>query len=274
MFDIERFKTLAGCTQDELMKLLPKILSAYGYKHICISQNNYIYAKGKINIGLVAHLDTVFANPPTDIFHDPIEHVLWSYQGLGADDRAGIAAILEILDSGLRPWVFFCCGEEGGGIGAKVLAKQCKPNLKYLIEIDRAGIDDCVFYNCDNADFIKYVESFGFKEQLGTFSDIFFLAPKWKCAAVNLSTGYFNEHSHIEFFNYEILENTINKIMLMLTDPDSRKFEYIEKIAGTYCDFCNGHSGTLKPYTIMGTNDKVYLCKSCYQMLKEHLSHD
>ena len=89
-----------------------------------------------------------------------------------------------------------------------------------------------------------------------------------------LSTGYFNEHSHTEFFNYEILENTINKIMLMLTDPDSRKFEYIEKIAGTYCDFCNGHSSTLKPYTIMGTNDKVYLCKSCYQMLKEHLSHD
>lgn len=272
-FKVERFKVIASISIKALVTFLSEVLEMYGYENIHVDAENYIYAEGEINIGLVAHLDTVFCAPPEYIFHDPDECVIWSPDGLGADDRAGVEAILEILDAGLRPHIIFCLGEECGGVGAQKLAKDFRPQLNYLIEIDRAGVNDCVFYSCDNRDFVQYVEQFGFKEQMGSFSDITFLAPVWGCAAVNLSTGYFNEHSHTEYLDYSILECTICKIIAMLSD-DEHKFEYIERIGGTCCDFCGGRLSVLKPYLIAGTNDRVYLCKACYNMLKEYTTND
>ena len=40
---------------------------------------------------------------------------------------------------------------------------QAPIDLKYIIELDRRGSDDCVFYQCDNHEFDAYVEKFGFQ---------------------------------------------------------------------------------------------------------------
>ena len=45
-------------------------------------------------------------------------------------------------------------------------------DMKYIIQLDRRGTSDCVFYNCANEAFIEYVEKFGFIENFGSFSDI------------------------------------------------------------------------------------------------------
>ena len=84
--------------------------------------------------------------------------------------------------------------------------------LKLIIEIDRRGSNDAVFYQCANIDFEKYIIGKGFKTAQGSFSDILLIAPKLSIAAVNLSSGYYNAHSLHEYIIRSELESTTKKI--------------------------------------------------------------
>ena len=94
--------------------------------------------------------------------------------------------------------------------------------------MDRQGYNDCVFYDCDNPDFVTYIENFGFKFDLGSFTDISFICPDWKIAGVNLSIGYYREHSLAEILFVQDLYDTISKVELMLLDrQEAPSFKYI-----------------------------------------------
>ena len=212
-----------------LHKLMKKYLSTK-YKKI-VSTEDYIVAVGDIPVALVAHLDTVFPSAPKNIFYDRVKNVLWSPEGLGADDRTGVYSIIQIIKSGLLPTIILTMDEEKGCLGAEQLVlDHPKPitNLKYIIELDRRGDKDCVFYNCYNPEFEKYIEDFGFITNYGTFSDISVICPKWKIAGVNLSVGYHNEHSYIELLNINQMFNTITKVQNMLQNVNKvQKFDFI-----------------------------------------------
>ena len=224
---IEQFFQLK---QPQLMKAMKHYLNMK-YENV-ISTKEYLIAIGEIPVALVAHLDTVFKEPPHDIFYDRVKNVMWSPNGLGADDRAGVYAIVQILKSGLRPTVIFTTDEELGCLGAEALAEQVKTppiDLKYIIQLDRRGSNDCVFYSCDNPEFDAYVESFGFVTNFGSFSDISTICPAWKIAGVNLSIGYYDEHSVSETLYIGQMYDTIRKVKRMLESAgDTPKFEYIE----------------------------------------------
>lgn len=227
--DYRLLKSLVKLTPPTLKKTLEEYLKQLDYK--IISKDKYIYAIGDIPIALVAHMDTVFKNLPENVYYDEKQGVLWSPEGLGADDRAGIFAILKILQSGLRPTVIFCDEEEVGGRGASALAADFpRPpsELNYIIELDRRGTSDCVFYDCYNLEFIKYVEKFGFIENFGSFSDISMFCPVWKIAGVNLSIGYEDEHMVIETLHTAPLLSTIQKVKKMLSEDFIPSFEYIQ----------------------------------------------
>lgn len=202
-----------------------------------ISTKDYIIAIGEIPIALVAHMDTVFDDPKVgylqkDLIYDTKKQILYSPQGAGFDDKAGLYAIIQIVKKGYRPTILLTTKEERGGYGALALAEfklLDKTPINYLIELDRRGKDDCVFYDCDNREFVKYIESFGFKEKKGTFSDISYLMPTWKICGVNLSVGYENEHTHSEILYVNDLHNTINKVISILQSKSFPSFEYIEK---------------------------------------------
>lgn len=275
MFNLKRFAALAKMRTDQLVgHLSNELRRKYHYTNIKVRKDNYIYAEGTIPIAVIAHLDTAFTKQPLTIYHDKKKKVLLSPDyGLGADDRAGVEAILEILDKGLRPTVIFTLGEEVGGIGATQLIKDITPKFNFLIELDRSGVDDCVFYQCGNPEFVSYIESFGFEEQSGSFTDISFLAPAWGCAATNLSIGYFNEHSHSEYLNYNILEATVAKTIRILSDSNSSAFAYIEKTST--CDLCDKTHPYLIPCTFAGAHGvSVHLCPQCYIDYKEYIVHD
>ena len=187
-------------------------------------------AIGDIPVALVAHLDTVFPGTPANIYYDRIKNVMWSPAGLGADDRAGVYSIVQLIKSGFKPTVIFTTDEEIGGKGAEALVKdfpKAPVELKYIIELDRHGSDDCVFYQCDNAEFEEYIETFGFVTNFGSFSDISFICPVWKIAGVNLSIGYYDEHSYSETLNISQMFATINKVKNMLKVANqAQAFEY------------------------------------------------
>lgn len=245
-YDYELFQQICRFKQHRLLKFLSKFIVQF--KYTPIMTKDYLFAEGKLPILLIAHVDTVFKAPPTHIYYDREKSIIWSPEGLGADDRAGVFAILKILQAGLHPSILFTTDEEVGGLGAEAFLDDYPGppvNLKYLIQLDRQGIQDCVFYNCNNPKFTSYIESFGFKTDYGTFTDISHICPLWKIAGVNLSVGYKNEHSISETLHTLSLEATIEKTKQLLLASDTVDyFEYIP--LGFDDDFLYGYG---YPYT-------------------------
>ena len=225
--DYKLMSSLAKLTQPALQNVLYKYLNKIYPK--AIYDDAYLYAEGDIPIALVAHMDTVGKAPPKEVFYDREQNVMWSPQLLGADDRAGVFCILKILESGLRPHVIFTTDEEIGCKGAIQLSLNPCPfeKLQYIIQLDRRGSNDCVFYECDNEEFEKYVESFGFITAYGTFTDITELCPSWGMAGVNLSVGYRDEHTVSEVLFVSQMLATIEKVKKMLSVEDVPYFKYI-----------------------------------------------
>lgn len=234
--DYKLFKSIVKLRQPALHHTLGSYLKKR-YSNVHITKD-YLFAEGTIPICLVAHMDTVFRTPPEHIYYDKEMGVIWSPEGGCGDDRAGVFAILKILQNNkLLPSVIFTTDEELGGVGANALVKDFSlppVEFKYIIELDRQGFEDCVFYECDNKEFVKYVESFGFVESYGSFSDISEICPAWGIAGVNLSIGYINEHSVSETVHVNALYQTISKVKKMLSEEDIPEFKYIPSLSSYF----------------------------------------
>lgn len=270
--DYKLLEHLISLNQNQTKEMLSKHLKK-NYSNV-IETADYLIAEGEIPIALVAHMDTVFERFPKrrcELYYDVKKGIMWSPFGAGFDDRAGIFAILKIIEDGYRPHIIFTCDEEIGSLGAKKLAekdpKSIFDELKYLIELDRAYDVDCVFYDNFNKDFTYYIESFGFEQDIGTSCDIKWICPEWKISGANLSIGYENQHTASEILNVNVLFSTIMKVREMLDDEVNihKPFEYIinpELIAN--CEGCGKEilkSKLNKVKKLDGT--EIYYCESC-----------
>jgi putative aminopeptidase FrvX len=227
--DLELLKKLVFMEEKQLHEVMATWLRRK-YDNDVIVKKEYIVAKGNIPVALVAHMDTVYASPPKVFKYFEDEGFIY---GLGFDDRAGIFAIIKIIQSGLRPSVILTTGEEEGGIGATLLTLDYQESpirdLNFLIELDRRGTNDCVFYHCNNEKFIKFIEEYGFERNTGSYSDISFIMSQWKVCGVNISVGYYNEHSQSEILLPDILLDNIDIIKEILFDSCKiKKFKYME----------------------------------------------
>lgn len=223
---------------DKIIKLDKTALKARlekelkGFKYHPISADGYLYAEGTLPVLLVAHMDTVHKSPVSVICKSS-DGVWMAPEGIGGDDRCGIYSVLQIARL-YKCHVLFTEDEEIGCIGAKKFTESgIKPEVNFIIEFDRKGLDDCVFYQCDNPKFTKYIESFGFKTQYGSCSDISTIAPYIGKAAVNLSCGYYNPHTQHEFIVLDHMWETIRKVENILDEHAKGtlpEFEYIRKV--------------------------------------------
>ena len=280
--NLNLIKKLCSLDDKKLRNLLIKYL--YNMNYNPKVSGKAIYAEGELPICLIAHMDTVFFHCPEedDFYYDSRRKVLWSPNGSGFDDRAGIYAIIQILEAGYRPSIIFLDEEEKGGIGARELI-TIEPvcpfrDCKALIELDRANKNDSVYYGCDNIDFEKYINKYGFVTDTGTFSDISIIAPAWEIAAVNLSIGYEDEHSRSERLHCNWCDQTIKKVINIVKDsPNMMSYQYIpfnyakmypwiEEDKCLYCDL------PLKNNDYVIINDgglKYKLCLSCYKTYQQ-----
>lgn len=270
--EFELLQKLLKLNQHQLKYLVSNFIKRK-YNNV-IETDSFIIAEGDIPIALVAHLDTVFEEPPEEIFYDREKNVVFSPQGLGADDRAGVYSILRILREGLRPHIIFTTDEEIGGLGAQKVAKLDIPfkDLKYIIELDRKGSNDCVFYNCENPDFIKYVETFGFEWNFGSYSDIYDICESWGIAGTNLSIGYRDEHTYSEILFVGQMLSTIGKVKKMLLDAVNIKEPFIFIYKNSYysmidvvkCEHCKKYfmECEMIPVVLQNKTTKLY-CGDC-----------
>jgi hypothetical protein len=186
--------------QELLDELYGQLLLLYAEEDILVDKD-FLYARGTLPVLLVAHVDTVHRTPVQTLCYDNHHQILWSPEGIGGDDRAGVLGILKLLALGHRPHVLFTDGEEVGGRGAKATIREMPtaPDVRFAIQLDRRNGTEAVFYQCYNKDFEEYILGFDFKKATGSFSDISVLCPAWKIAGVNLSCGYYNAHSTNEY---------------------------------------------------------------------------
>lgn len=187
-----------------------------------------------------------------------------SPQGIGGDDRCGVFALVQAYHAAqIKPWLLFTCDEEVGGLGAKKFCQAHKQGqlpkvlnqLKCIIELDRKGSDDAVFYHCANTDFESYITGKGFQTTHGSFSDISLIAPELGIAAVNLSSGYHNPHTLHEYINLSELNFTIQKVIEIISDSANQhfpKFQYIAVPTQNY---------VLRK---KDCNDKPFICESYF----------
>lgn len=221
------------------LQLFRRLRSIYR-KRSFYCEGYFVLVKGTAPVMLVAHLDTVHEQPVRDICKSKDRNILISPQGIGGDDRCGVYALAKVYAlAEKKPWLLFTCDEEIGGVGAEMFCKCHKRGklpaeldaLKFLVEVDRRGSHDAVYYNCANVDFEDYVTMQGFRTASGSFSDISLIAPELGIAAVNLSSGYYNAHTLHEYINRAELERTIEKVWEMVAESaldDCPKFEYVE----------------------------------------------
>lgn len=230
------FNKIIRYSQYKLKNALETSLKAQNYTPI--NKDGFLYAKGEIPVLLIAHLDTVHKERAKDIYRLKSNGFIMSPQGIGGDDRCGIYMIMEIIKTH-RCSVLFCEDEEIGGIGARKFLKSKIPiNVNYMIEFDRMGRNDAVFYDCENLEFTDFIcKNGGFKENFGTFSDISLLAPSLGIAAVNISSGYYKAHTLMEYIDMSIVKNNIERVKEIISIPSVR-FEYVESKRWYYdCTF-------------------------------------
>ena len=155
--------------------------------------------------------------------------------------------ILKILErTNLRPTIIFCEDEEIGGVGSRKFTNtkfiKDLEKMYFLIELDRKGSEDLVYYSDENEDFHKYLEDLTeYSRNYGSFSDISNLSPVCKVSSVNISCGYYNAHTTSEYVVLEEMENSIKTTIKIIEDALKRKekFEYKER---TYQRFTSYNS--------------------------------
>lgn len=229
-----KLEKLFKYSAEELKVALYAELRNAGYADDNIyNDEKFLYAEGDGPYMLVAHLDTVHKNRADIICYSKDGNFIMSPYGIGGDDRCGVFIILTLLKKlSFKPYIVFTMEEETGGRGATAFVNFMRymdtPELKYIVEYDRKGRKDCVFYQCDNKDFVDFVEKFGFKEATGTFSDISIIAPALGAAAVNLSSGYYYPHTNYEVVCVRDMHNVIEASVQMF-NTECEGFKYIKK---------------------------------------------
>ena len=147
----------------------------------------------------------------------------WRQKGTGRARQGSIRAV---------QWVGG--GRYGTPVPRDYSKKQNRKERQLAIKSalsDRANEKDCVFYNCDNDIFTKFIEDHGFELAWGTFSDISIIAPAWGIAAVNLSVGYLDEHTIIERLVCKWNDATTEKVAKILDDAGwMPKYLYVPRV--------------------------------------------
>lgn len=217
-----------------LYKALNKILQGLTGKPTMYDGENYIFHRSELSpICLVAHIDTVRKNDT--ICLEQKGAVIRNRKGvLGADDRAGVFGILSVLFQCNRygiefPSVLFTNYEEIGGVGVKKFINDLDEdpfeNTNLLIELDRKGANEYVYYSSFLPDeVVGYVESYGFIEGYGSYSDIADLTEVFLVPSVNLSIGYYNQHTPDERLHVDEMKLTISRVFEMVKNPIQNKY--------------------------------------------------
>lgn len=215
------------------------------------SENNLFITKNTNNQKyvscVIAHMDSIITHKGERLISiqngeirgfQKSDHVQCS---LGADDGIGICIALQLLNKLEDIKIIFTTQEEMGGIGAYTACynKDFFKNINFFIQADRKGNSDLIIdtngIKSGSDDFISDIsdlsEKYGYKENIGTFTDVGIFSEEFKLSGVNISCGYKNEHMKSEYTVISDAENCLNyihDILIKLNNHDPYPIEIIQ----------------------------------------------
>jgi di/tripeptidase len=207
----------------ELFNFIVDFLKEF-YGEVVAKPFFYVYGAANHPICLVAHIDTVRPRGQKVelIFRN---NVIFNKHGvLGADDRAGVFAILKIVELCRSrdidpPAILFTNYEETGAIGSihflsdNVLDEE----VRLFIALDRHCANDYVFYGDDlPTEAKRFIESYGYVNSIGTFSDVALLSEFSGVTGINISIGFYREHLISERLHIDEMILTITRVLRIL----------------------------------------------------------
>lgn len=184
---------------------------------------------------LCAHLDTVFGvegsmKPERKVVLTKSGHWLGAnFLGCGGDDRAGVISLLESLPKLVGPLMIVCTlGEERGCLGAMRVPPILLTNAAYMIQVDRRGTNDAVFYDVATEQFqlnvLRELVPHKFNFEHGSFTDISVLCPAAGVCGVNLSAGYLHEHTPQERLQDNHLTHMASVVPLLVAALGAQRY--------------------------------------------------
>ncbi|MEM8737260.1 MAG: M28 family peptidase [Planctomycetota bacterium] len=179
---------------------------------------------------LVAHTDTVFDRPGRVVWHGHIGHSAHPDIGLGADDRAGCAALWALRNTGAS--LLIVPAEERGCIGSRYVAEHYADLLKhhcFAVQFDRRGSSDLVFYDGEPDELLNILEPAygGYAEADGSYSDVAVLCPALGIAGVNISIGFDDEHTPDETIDAAAWTRTVDNARNLIAAGDYPPIPYV-----------------------------------------------
>ena len=111
-----------------------------------------------------------------------------------------------------------------------MLAKYIDENesITAFIGLDRRGLDNVAVYGYDNSDLINLFENEGYIVVDGSITDVSILSEQSSrnLACVNLSVGYYNEHTKREFINIFAIQRAIKTLIKLCFVLSKKSYTY------------------------------------------------
>lgn len=242
-------RTYPHGTERELFHLLPDNLQEdeFGNLFIKIGESDAMFT---------SHLDTA-TRALCDVKH-VIEGNIIKTDGtsiLGADDKAGVTIMLNMIEHNIPGLYYFFLGEEVGCVGSKKVADVQKvkkiPGINKVISFDRRALSSVITFQCSKRccsdafgealakEFNEVEKTFDYKlDRGGVLTDsIQFVSIYPECT--NISVGYYSEHTHSERQDIDHLEKLAEACLKinwseLPVERDPSKVEYDDSYSYGY----------------------------------------
>jgi len=277
---VRLLKKILKLSQNELAELIIRIAQENNFNIIDKSPYYIIvnYTEKEIP-ALNAHLDIIGDEIPKKLIEDC--NIIKTNGILGGDDRCGVYIMLELIQRKIKDYMYiFFFDEEIGCIGSNKFNEKINPTC--FVGLDRCGFNDIALYGYDNDELTKTFTNIGYEIKQGSITDVAVLAQKYGIACVNLSVGFFNEHTTSEFINLKAVEFTLDTVLNknIIHKITTHKFkvdcfltyspyydyyydEYNNYDNSLICDWCGKE--TIDLYDC----DQWLLCEHCYYIYLE-----
>jgi len=202
---------------------------------------------------LVAHMDTVNDRAMKNkmVYDKKTDRLTRKNAILGADDKAGVQIIHDLFD---QCNFILTRDEEVGLLGARSLASMTyvadkleEIEVPCLLEFDRMGNSDIVGpwneYCCEElADDISAISGGAYNPEMGVCTDLDELKDLG-VEGVNLSVGYYQQHTKNEYMVMAEFENACKLAELLLVELADRDYSF-QTAPPKKDDYSWGHSGS------------------------------
>jgi len=291
---VDTLKVQTNGENEKLMVLfLDKELRKLKLKYMIDSAGNILVVKGVANTYpcVVSHMDTVHkfvtdfricidAKNNDELFAKSGD----KQTGIGGDDKCGVFACLQLLKIIPEIKVVFFSREESGCQGSNKINHNFFSDCRYIIQLDRRGKEDFIqtywgkkTINHRFSSEIGFVkQKYGYKNAMGTVTDCMKLwDAKVGISCINLSCGYYQAHSSLEYISVSELWNSIKFTEEIISTLKPRRYEClppkptyttttsnITKIDYTTKGKCDGCNKEIQEYWLWDIGEQK-LCWSC-----------